>query len=336
MKFNKILICQNNMLGDVVISTGIVRAIREQFPSSKLAFMVDPDTAELVDLPFIDEVIPYDKGMPLLPVIRKIWRYDVAILLDFKYRSAWIPFLACIPIRAGLAHKRNLFMTHGVERPADSEEMYFIYYMSKVINNAIGLKLTKDVTRLCVAEPTRTDLALVEDIMKHSPNKGINIAIAPFSSTNFKNWSVDRYDEFMQRLNDKYKCNFYILGGKGDIQKNIKNSGGVKLCDLRDKLKLTTTATLLRKMDYFIGSCSAPLHIAAAVGCPSMAFYGPTSPKKWAPLHKCKYIFHKHLYNPCDRIGYGKPCGGSNDCMNDIGVDEAVEVFEALMKEYPR
>lgn len=138
-----------------------MRAIREQFPSSKLAFMVDPDTAELVDLPFIDEVIPYDKGMPLLPVIRKIWRYDVAILLDFKYCSAWIPFLACIPIRAGLAHKRKLFMTHGVERPADSEEMYFTYYMSKVINNAIGLNLIKDVTRLCVAEPTSTDLALV-------------------------------------------------------------------------------------------------------------------------------------------------------------------------------
>ncbi|MCF2601592.1 hypothetical protein I6E26_08575 [Anaerovibrio lipolyticus] len=77
--------------------------------------------------------------------------------------------------------------------------------------------------------------------------------------------------------------------------------GGVKLSDLRGKLKLTTTATLLRKMDYFIGSCSAPLHIAAAVGCPSMAFYGPTSPKKWAPLHKCKYIFHKHPCNPCDR-----------------------------------
>ena len=74
------------------------------------------------------------------------------------------------------------------------------------------------------------------------------------------------------------------------------------------------------------------MHIAAAVG----AFYGPISPKKWAPLHKCKYIFHKHLYNPCDRIGYGKPCGGSNDCINDIGVDEAVEVFEALMREYPR
>lgn len=63
--------------------------------------------------------------------------------------------------------------------------------------------------------------------MKQSPNKGINIAIAPFSSTYFKNWYVDRYDEFMQRLNDKYKYNFYILGGKGDIQKNIRNSGGV-------------------------------------------------------------------------------------------------------------
>ncbi len=92
-----------------MISTGIVRAIREQFPHSQIAFMVDPDTYDLMQLPFVDEVIAYDKGKPLLPVIRKIWRYDVAILLDFKYRSAWLPFLACIPVRAGLAHKRKLY-----------------------------------------------------------------------------------------------------------------------------------------------------------------------------------------------------------------------------------
>lgn len=66
---------------------------------------------------------------------------------------------------------------------------------------------------------------------------------------------------------------------------------GVKLCDLRGKLKLTTTATLLRKMDYFIGSCSAPLHIAAAVGCPSMAFYGPTSPKKMGTIAQMQIHF---------------------------------------------
>ena len=107
MKFDKILVIQYNMLGDVVLSTGIVRALRAQFPNSKIAFLVSPETADLVRLPFVDEVIAYDKGMPMLPVIRKVWRYDVALLLDFKYRSAVSPFLAYIPVRAAWRIKEN-------------------------------------------------------------------------------------------------------------------------------------------------------------------------------------------------------------------------------------
>lgn len=333
MKFDKILLVQNNMLGDVVLSTGIVRAVREQFPNSKIAFMVDPDTYDLVQLPFVDEIIPYDKGMPLLPVIRKIWRYDVAILLDYKYRSAWLPFLACIPVRAGLAHKRKLFMTHAVERLADSEEIYFTKYMAKVIKNAIGLELTHDVTRLCVAEPTERDLADVENVMQSITDDKVKIAIAPFSSTRYKDWDIEKYDQFMTFLSTRYSCQFFILGGKNDSLKSFKISEG--RTDLRGKLRLTATATLLRKVDYFVGGCSAPLHIAAAVGCPAMAFYGPTSPKKWAPVHKCRYIIHKHSCNPCDRGGHAVPCNGETPCLKEITVEEALAEFEILMKEYP-
>ena len=62
MKFEKILLLQQNMLGDVIVSTGLVRAIREEFPRSKIAFLVSPATADLVRLPFVDELIAYEKG----------------------------------------------------------------------------------------------------------------------------------------------------------------------------------------------------------------------------------------------------------------------------------
>lgn len=87
-------------------------------------------------MPLVDEVIAYDKGMPMLPVIRKVWSYYVALLLDFKYRSAVIPFLACIPVRAGLAHKRKIFMTHAIPLPKYDNEMYIIEYYKLMESNA--------------------------------------------------------------------------------------------------------------------------------------------------------------------------------------------------------
>lgn len=216
MKFNKILVIQYNMLGDVVLSTGIVRALRAQFPHSKIAFLVSPETADLVRLPFVDEVIAYDKGMPMLPVIRKVWRYDVALLLDFKYRSAVIPFLACIPVRAGLAHKRKLFMTHAIPLPKYDNEMYITEYMSNIIKDSIGLNITHDVTQLCVAEAMESDKWAVDNLLTgkwNSDSTTVKIAIAPFSSTHVKDWPVDYYSRFIQRLKEKMNCSFAILGG---------------------------------------------------------------------------------------------------------------------------
>ncbi|WP_415945549.1 glycosyltransferase family 9 protein [Selenomonas montiformis] len=186
MKFDKILLLQQNALGDVVLSTGLVRAIREQFPSSKIAFLVSPQAARLVDLSYVDELVVYTKGMPLLPVIKKIWRYDVAICLDFKYRSAVLPFLARIPVRVGIAHKRKLFLTHPIDRTSRSENIYFTKYLSEVIEQGIGLKISTDVTRLDVAAATESDLTTVDCLMHDMDRAALKIAIAPFSSTPMK------------------------------------------------------------------------------------------------------------------------------------------------------
>ena len=334
MKFDKILVLQQNALGDVVISTGVLKAIREQFPHSKLAFLVSPQTADLMKLPFIDELVIYDKGMPILPVVRQIWRYDVAICLDFKYRSAVLPFLARIPVRAGIAHKRKLFMTNAIERPNDSETMYFSYYMANVIRETIGLDLTHDATHLQVAPATVNDVASVDQVFAGLPIGKMNIAIAPFSSTTMKNWPVSYYEDFMAYFTKKYDCQFFILGGSSDCNRSFYI--GDNVTDLRGALKLTATAELLRRMDYFVGSCSAPLHIATAVDRPVLAFYGPTSPAKWAPVHKCIHIEHPQACSPCDRAGYGSGCNGDNKCMKSITVAEGIQAMESLISQYPR
>lgn len=313
---------QQNLLGDVVLSTGIIRALREDFPQSKIGFLVPPGPAPLVRLPFIDELIVYTKGMPLRPVISQISKYDVAICLDFKYRSALLPFLAGIPVIAGIAHKRKLLMTNPVPRPEDSEQMYFTRYMAKVIRQSLGLEFKADITRLCVAEASEADRLQVQGLLANLPEATTKICIAPFSSTAAKDWPADCYAELLERLRQIGKFSFVIVGTPGDKSKYFPVDAPDVL-DLRGATSVAQMPEVMRHLDYFIGSCSAPLHIAAAVDLPKVAFYGPTSPLKWAPVHDCTVLFHEQQCSPCDRIGYGAPCAGNNVCMQSITVDEA-------------
>ena len=328
MKFDKILLLQQNMLGDVIVSTGLVRAIREEFPQSKIAFLVSPATADLVRLPFVDELIAYEKGMPMLPVIKKVWRYDVALCLDFKYRSAVIPFLARIPVRAGLAHKRKIFLTHSVSRPPIQDGEYFTEFIARILEMCIGLKINHDMTRICVADATAADISAVNKILP--PSEKITVAIAPFSSTPMKDWGIERYKIFMENLRD---CRFVVIGGKKDRAQDFYIPEGA--VDLRGQLSMTESAEALRRADYFIGGCSAPLHLAGAVGTPALALYGPTRPKMWAPRHKCIYIHHEQNCYPCNVEGYGKTCGGNNFCMAAISVEEVLAAFEKLRENFP-
>lgn len=332
IKFDKILLLQQNMLGDVIISTGFVKAVREQFPNSKIAFLVSPETAELVRLPFIDELVIYKKGMSMLPVIKQIWRYDVALCLDFKYRSALLPFLARIPVRAGLKHKRGIFMTHSVKFPPDKDGEYINEYMARIIYDCIGLKIQHDLTRLFVSDATPNDIDAVNKILPPAENS-LTIAVAPFSSSLMKDWLPAYYKIFMENLREKYNCRFIIIGGKSDAEKNFYLPEGT--LDLRGKISMTESAEVLRRADYFFGGCSAPLHLASAVGTPSLAFYGPSTPAKWAPRHKCIVLSHLPDCSPCSRIGYGYYCNGNNFCMKNITVDDALTAFENLRDKYP-
>ena len=333
MKFDKILLLQQNALGDVVLSTGIVRAVREQFPDSHIAFLVSPDTAALVDLPFVDEIVPYTKGMPMLPVLRKLWRYDVAICLDFKYRSAVVPFFAAIPVRAGIAHKRKLFLSHPVERNPRDMEMYLPEHLADIMERSIGVKLEGDLTHLYVADATAADKARADELLAAVDRSRPMIAIAPFTSTPAKDWPVPYYQQFMKQLDAAMDVNYMIMGGEKDIPTAFPL--GDNVYDMRGKTNLTETAELLRRADYFIGGCSAPLHIATAVGTPTIALYGSTSSAKWAPKHKSILVEHTQSCTPCDRICYGGVCHDTYPCMKGITVERVREALQKLMEQYP-
>lgn len=327
-KFKNILAVNFKAVGDIVLSTPILKALKDKYPEAKLTFLMGHEAVPLVDkLPFIDQIVEYQKGESMLPVIRKIWRSDIALLLDFKYRSAVIPFLACIPIRAGLKHKRKLFLTHPAERDANEENIYESLNFANVITKSTGIKLDGDLSKLYVSPASRQDQETVDKLFKeHAIHHDSRIiTVAPFSSAPEKDWPVSKYNEFLGKISQDSNCKVVIVGGPSDAHKGSFAYG----INLIGKTKLTELVEILRRSHLFIGGCSGPLHISSAVNLPSLALYGASSPAQWAPK-SAKTIYHKLDCSPCS--GHGTTCKGKFMCMNSISVDEVLTAYQTLLK----
>lgn len=114
----------------------------------------------------------------------------------------------------------------------------------------------------------------MDELLQKIDVRRLLIAIAPFSSTPAKDWPVEFYRKFIHELDTNRVVNYIILGGTKDVTQAFPS--GSNVYDTRGKTTLTETVELLRRMDCFIGGCSAPLHIVTAVGTPTVALYGAT------------------------------------------------------------
>jgi ADP-heptose:LPS heptosyltransferase len=322
----KILVLNGNGVGDVILSTPILKSIKGCYPGSRLTFLVRPENEELVKgLQFIDDYVLYEKqaGVSgMLATVRKVWRYDIALCLDFKYRSAVIPFFAGIPIRAGLKHKRGALMTHGVDRDPLEEEKYEPCNFANIIMRSVGISLGDDLEQLYLPEPTKAQIDKVDRLFaKISPQPGeFILSCAPFTSTKDKDWQIENYHRLFSQLKSSYRCKIIILGKLADT--GIETFHGIHT--LLGQTSLLEMGEVIRRSNLFIGGCSAPLHAAAAVRTPIIAIYNSTSPAHWAPRNNATILYKRMNCSPCN--GRGRSCT-HHMCTSSITVDE---VFAAV------
>jgi lipopolysaccharide heptosyltransferase II len=322
VRSKRILVTNRAGIGDVILSTPVLKALKEKFPDSHLTLLAGRNVYPLLKgLPFLDEIITYERDEDsTLSIVRKIWRYDLAICLDFTYRSAVMAFLAAIPVRAGLRHKRGKFLTHAVNRDPAQEETYEPYNFANIIQQTTGIELTGDLTELAVGVATVKDKEYVDSLFKQAGiYKGEPVlAIAPFSSDKVKDWPVESLPEIITALKSYYDCHIVLLGSASQRQRvaglgNVENWLGLT--------SLTEMAEVLRRTKVFFGVCSGPLHIAAAVKVPIVALYGASSSRHWAPKNRAVILEHSFPCQPC--YATEMQCG-RQQCMKSITTAEVM------------
>ncbi len=327
----RILIRAPNWIGDAVMATPAVRAVRAHFPEAAITVLAKPWVAEVFGAnPHVDALLHYpDRGphagfaglLGLAKALRK-GRFDLAILLQNAFEAAFLAWLAGIPYRLGYGTDgRSLLLSHAVPvRPQDRQVHHIRYYLNLLSRAGLGLGHERLVVRIRPAETRRARAILAKQgVPAGAALLGINPGAAYGSA---KRWPWQRYAALCQRLQADCRLTPLIFGGPGEAQLGEQiqerlGGGAVNLCG---KTRLREAMSLIAACRLFVSNDSGLMHVAAGLNVPLLALFGPTDPVTTPPVGPNAHIIRLPLScSPCLQ----RECPlGHHRCMAAITVDQ--------------
>jgi lipopolysaccharide heptosyltransferase II len=335
----KVLIIKFSSLGDIILSTAALRAIREKFTNNyKISFLVAEESKEvLMRCPYIDELLVADpknkdkglKGILNLGHILRRKKFDIVIDLQNNRKSHTLSFLTLAQERYGYNNGKIGFLLN--KRIRDLEPLIDPVTHQFRILKMLGIDLNEAHLELW---PSQEDENYVEDLLSSewlSTNQkiiGINISASIRWLT--KNWPLAHLAKLCEELGRR-EMRVVITGMEKDLDRAnalmcmVKN---VKLINACAKTSVNQLACLIKRCACFVSGDSSPLHIAAAVNTPFVALFGPTDPVRHLPPAKDYAVIKKDL--PCSPC-YKSKCK-KNKCMELITPEEVLGAIEKLLK----
>jgi heptosyltransferase-2 len=338
MNPEKILIIQTAFLGDVILTTPLIKAVRKKYPRSNISFLLIPQTKELLqNNPYLEEIIVYDKKdkekgiFGFLKLMRKIkgMVFDLAFVPHRSLRSALLVYLAGIPQRAGFDRSSGSFLF--------TKKIKFIQNQSEIKRNLSLLEedLFSEKEFLPELFPSTDDFRYVDELLKSWNIQETDrlVGIASGSVWETKRWLPERFGQVAESLITKLGAKVVLIGGKGDepLCKQISITVRNKPLVAAGKLTTLQSAALIFRFKVVLSNDTAPMHMAVAMRIPVVAIFGSTVPEfGFAPIGGKDMVIQKEVYcRPCGIHGKRRCPEKHFRCMKEITSEE---VFEAVAK----
>jgi lipopolysaccharide heptosyltransferase II len=297
--------------------------------------MARPLVADLMaTCPYLDEVILDTKGQgggrakSLWQIVKQIrrGRFDLAVVLHpTSLRNALIPFLARVPLRIGSnVSGRGILLSQSCSEDANLHEVDRYLRVLQLINidePASDLEFWHtDADRRVVHQLLSDCNVLPEDRII-----GINLG----TTWRTKSWALDRFADVIAGIQDRFETAVVLTGSSSEIglgnalQKMVK----AKVINLIGKTTVLQLGALIERCNLYLTCDSGPMHIAAAVGTPTIALFGPTDPDRHRPYGKGHHVIEKAVScRPC----YKRKClrvDAPHLCMTEIQAADVVELI---------
>ncbi|MEW6162422.1 MAG: lipopolysaccharide heptosyltransferase I [Nitrospirota bacterium] len=328
----KILIVKPSSLGDVVHSLPFLNVLKEQFPDAEVHWVIAKGLEGfLTGHPMIKKVWVFNKDMwkklsqignsfseiqTLLGGLRKE-HFNIVVDLQGLLRSSIITIATGAPVRIGFKEAREgsrFFYTHKVEGGRD------IHAVDRYLK--IARSLGCNITDVCFPFPLSSNSSI---ITHHSSLARDYAVMVPGARWKTKRWPPEKFGELSSLL----PLRTTIVGSKEDMStaNEIVTLSNGKSISLAGKTDLKELIEVIRGARFVVSNDSGPMHIAAALGIPVFAIFGPTDPMRTGPYGKGHIIIREVLTcSPCFR----KKCNDLK-CMKSLSVEKVYGVIKSRL-----
>ena len=337
-----VLLIQLGDIGDVVLSFPAVRALKENFPRANVVVAVREKAKELIeDCKWATDVISINEE-------KRTWMEELKYQKSFFSHLRGFHFDLAIDMRTGDREALLAFFSGA------QQKISFYANDGKLWRNRVFTHLAMDepipgrhmaqyYLGLLEAYNIRTDHIWPEHDIPDDryqkarallKNEGVPsarqiIAVQPFSLWKYKEWGVGKYIQLIDWLISEYNVSIIITGS---LDERERADEIIKKCqrntyNLAGKTSIGTLSAVFKRCRLFIGVDSAGVHIAAAVGLPTVCIFGPSSYIDWAPRGKQHCVVRKDLpCVPCQNKG----CQDSelSRCLEELTFEEVRSVVK--------
>lgn len=344
-------------IGDVLFTTPILRALKENFPDCFLGYWCNERISPiLANNPFIDKIFALSRGdlmkvfgssklegmkrfLSLFGEIKK-HQFNYALDLSLEHRYCLMLKFLGVKKRVGLDYKgRGRFLTEKIKIDGYSDQHIVEYYLDLL--KTLGIKCNSRNLEIFLSEKEKSwaddwlrkhDLNSQDLIIGISPGGGLSWGKQKF----FKLWGADSFAQLVDKLSQELNAKIIIFGDKGDIEccnflKEKTKSPVISCCG---ELSLREFVSLLRRCRVLVTNDGGPLHLAVASKIKTVSIFGPVDSKVYGPYppdEKQHMVIKKSLdCQPCYK-NFRIPDCDDRKCL-DIEVENVFGAVEGLLK----
>ncbi|MCD6289686.1 MAG: glycosyltransferase family 9 protein [Anaerolineae bacterium] len=346
----RILVIRPDHLGDLLFTTPALSRLRQRHPDAHITAMVGPwGRPVLAHNPDIDDVIicpfpgftrrpktsVWEPYRILLDCARSLrsYRFDEAIIFRFDHWwGAWLAALSGIPSRVGydVAETRP-FLTRSMPEPPDRHE--------------VARALTLVDPRLSDVTPERYPLRFVpsagdeawaDELLRSMGPSAPVIVIHPGAGVPVKLWRSSAWARVADAVIERHRASVVITGGASEraLAEQVTRSMRHAAVVLTGQTTLGQLGALFKRCALVLGPDSGPLHLAVAVGTPTVHLFGPADPRRFGPWGdplRHRVLTSEWACAPCNRLDYPEAELPKHGCVRDIPEAQVIEAAFQLL-----
>jgi len=334
---HKILIIRLSSIGDIILTTALIRSVRTKYPEAQIDFLVKKQFLDIVvHNPNLSNILVFEKGEKLSALKSRIKHqgYDWIIDIHQNLRSLYIKLGISVPLITGYSKRlfrRTLWVKFGINIYKDTKPVLLRYFEA---TEKQGISYDNQGTEVFISEEKVQWMKQVLTLAGYTADKKLFV-LAPGASFSNKRWSKEGFAKVAEHLTKSHNAWVAMIGGGGDIElcETIMKLAQSEIHSFAGKFSLVESAALLSLCSGFVGNDSGMLHLAQAFKKPVVGIYGPTVIELgYFPIEENSIVIEKPIpCRPCTHNGLNHCPKKHFLCMQSICSEDVISGIDTLM-----